>query len=312
MPTLDENLKIASESMQAAQVVKPDRSELDSIKKFCSEEVQMRTKNAEIAAELKALRVLQKASKATLLNELKSSNIECLALSKDDAKRFDTACAAEGLEAVPHFIRLLKTNKDSTITSDIIQEALETLSSDDLRESSGENKQETIKEAILKNIRRTIRSFTESVKLMTSLPRGTDIYEVPEASASIGETIYALWRTEQIIKRKLAEKKTDPEVTKRQNELKEIIEGFFVRTGLTAQRIIVEGKPYKLMRRVSVRKPKVGIGKLSEMLDEVIRSIDPASFKPVDIIRGLQIQLSSLPPETKTSISLATVKVETD
>jgi len=309
MPTLAENLKKADESMQAAQTVKPDKAELDSIKKFCSEEVLRRTKHAEVSAELKALRATQKAAKEALLTELKNNNLECLALSKDDAKRFDTACASEGIESVPHFIRLLKSNKDSTITPDIVQEALESLSMDDLSETSG-TKQDAIKEAILKNIRRTIRSYTETVKLMPSLPRGLDIYEITEAQASTSETTFALWRTQQLIKQKLAEKKTDPDVTKKQNELKEIIEGFFVRTGLTSQRIVVEGRPYKLMRRVSVRKPKVGIGKLSDMLDEVIKTINPASFKPVDIIRGLQIQLSSLPPETKTSISLSTVKVE--
>ena len=233
-----------------------------------------------------------------------------MALSKDDAKRFDTMCATEGLETTPHFVRILQTNKDSTITPDVIQEALETLSATELKEAQGTTPQEAIKDAILKNVRRTIRSFTETAKLMTAMPRGTDIYDIAEVPTSVSDTIYGLWRTEQLIKKKLEEKKIDPEISKKQKDLKDIIEGFFVRTGLTAQRIVVEGRPYKLTRRVSVRKPKVGIGKLSQMLDELIATIDPATFKPVDIIRGLQIQLTSLPPETKTSISLGAVKVE--
>lgn len=310
MPTLDENLKSARESMHAAQTVRPDASELDSIKKFCNEEVQMKLKNAEITAELKALRASQKSAKELLLNELKNTNQPCIALSKEQAKTFEATCAAEGLESVPHFLRLVQTNKDSSITPDIIQEALETLSINEIKEADGSTIHDAIKDAILKNVRRTIRSYTESIKLTMSMPRGSDIYEIAETKDETADTILRLWRTEQDIKKKLAEKKIDPEVSKRQNDLKEIIEGFFVRTGLTTQRIVVEGRPYKLSRRVSVRKPKVGIGKLSQMLDEIIATIDPKSFKPVDIIRGLQIQLSGLPPEMKTSITLGAVKVE--
>jgi hypothetical protein len=309
MPTLEENLGSAEASVQAAQVVKPDANELDCIKKFCAEEVAKRARTSEATKILKGLRASQKMFRESLLKELKASGEQCFALSKADAKRLDDECAKAGRSNVPRFVRNVQSNKDSSITPEIIQESLESLTSDDLNETNATG-HEAIKAAILQSIRRSIRSFTENAKLMSSLPRGQDTYDVVEASATVSDLMYQLWTTECQIKDALESKKQDPEITKAQNCFKETIEGFFVRTGLTAQRLVVEGLPYRLVRRVSVRKPKIGIGKLEKMLDDIVKDLDPKTFKPNDLIRSLQIQLSSMPPEMKTCINLCSVKAE--
>ena len=307
MPTLKENLEAADSAVRAAQTVKPEAKELDAIRKFCNEEVAHKKRVAEVAETLKTLRATQKALKSRLLEAIKASGSTCFALSKDDAKRLEKEASAAGLPQVPPFARLVQTNKDATITSEVIQEALAELTLEDITEAKGDGR-EALKNAVMQNVRRTIRSFTESVRLMTSLPRGSDHYDVPETPEATVEIIWSLWTTEQTIKKHLDAKKQDPETAQAQAALKETIEAFFVRTGLTAQRLVVEGAPYRLVRRVSVRKPKIGIGKLEPMLDKVLRDIKLEAFRPVDVIRGLQIQLASVPSETKTSVSLCAVK----
>jgi hypothetical protein len=70
----------------------------------------------------------------------------------------------------------------------------------------------------------------------------------------------------------------------------------------------VDSKAYKLVRRVSVRKAKIGIGQVEKMLDHVLKDIRPESFKPAEVCREIQILMTSLPPETKSSIKLCAVK----
>ena len=311
---LAKNLELAKSAMETAQVVKPDVTELDAIKRFCSAEVKFREDSATSTAELKDLRLQQKNLKLDILKDFKGTN-KCLALSKADALRLDTDSATAGIDNVPRFLRLLQSNKDATITTEIIQEALESITTEDVREASLANPEDTrlaIRNLVLTNVRRLIRSYTETMKISESVQRGMNIYDVPELSIDSSTKMWTIWSLDKTIKRTLESKKQEKDVTEKHNELKEKIEGYFIRTGLTAQRIVVSGKPYKLTRRVSVRKPKIGIGKIEKLLDDVLenetlfKTFD--NFRPQDLIRCLQIQLTSVPPETKSTIVLSSIK----
>jgi len=309
-----EQLDASDEIIKTAQAVKPDTKELEAIRSFCADEVKRRNENAEITESLKLLRKTQKALKSELQESLKAlKDTKCAALSKTDLERLDTEASKAGLASMPPFVRLLQTNKDASINAEVIQEALESVSSEDLREASetSESSSQVILNLILTNIRRLIRSYSESIKLVPNLPRGMTLYETEEAPTALANKMFELWTTEQKIKAALDLKKSN-EGSSRQNAAhKEKIESFFIRTGLTAQRLVVEGKTYRLIRRISVRKPKIGIGKLESILEEVSQSEDfrnNSIFKPSDWIRAIQMQLSSLPPETKSTIALCSVK----
>lgn len=320
------NLEQAEEAMQKAQVVKPDPKELEAIKKFCTEEVKQRSKTADMAAELKTLRARQKALKDDLLKALQAieRGPKAVALSKADAQRLEALASSEGLPGVPPYLRLNTTNKDGTITPEVIQEALESITPEDLEEAAvalkadgtpdDKLKSAAVRKVALDNIRRLIRSYTESPKLLANLPRGLNVYDLAEAPSELADKMWSSWSTEQAIKRALAAKKQDPAAVKAQGDLKTKIEAFFVRTGLTAQRLVVEGQPYRLVRRVSVRKPKLGIGKLETILDEVLTdALGPSGvFRPTELIRALQIQVTSLPPETKSTVALCAVRAPKD
>ena len=306
----DDDLNNALSALSEAQVIKPDAAELDAIKTFCNIEVKLKANILTASERVLALRAESKMFKQKLEAIIKGR--KCLALSKADAARFDLMATQAAVEPMPPFLRLVSANKDATITTEVIQEALETITQDDFKES------EDIKTVVLKNIRRTIRSFTESMKIMPSLQRGLTSYDVPELSTEESDTMWQFWLRQQRIKESLASKKADPEAAAKKEECKKRVESFFIRTGLISQRIVVEGHPYKLVRRVSVRKPKIGIGRLEKMLDDVLQDLQltaPAAhthFKSEPLIKALQIQVSSVAPETKTTVSLSSIKESDD
>jgi hypothetical protein len=300
-----EDLNDALSALSEAQVIKPDAAELEAIKTFCNIEVKLKANVLTASERVLALRAESKMFKQKLEAIIKGR--KCLALSKADAARFDLLATQAAVETMPPFLRLVPANKDATITTEVIQEALESITQQDFTEA------EDIKGVVLKNIRRTIRSFTESMKIMPSLQRGMTSYDVPELSSEEADTMWQFWLRQQRIKESLASKKADPEAAAKKEECKKRVESFFIRTGLISQRIVVEGHPYKLVRRVSVRKPKIGIGRLEKMLDEVLQDlqITPTTFRSEPLIKALQIQVSSVAPETKTNVSLSAIK-ETD
>ena len=301
-----EQLVTASAALEEITKVKPENEEKKAIKTFCTEEVQRKLESQKISAEVAVLRAVQKDCK------LKLSKAKCLMLSKEDHAKYEKMCASEGLPSMPPYLRTVKTNKDGSITPEILQEAIDCLTPQDLSEASGGRPVEIIKEAILKAVRRIIRTYTETTKLMDNMPRGKTVYDMDTAPPEIAETMFTSWRTQHEVKKLLESKKIDPEESKAHNVLKEKVESYFIRAGITAQRIVVDSKAYKLVRRVSVRKAKIGIGQVEKMLDQVLKDIRPDSFKPAEVCREIQILMTSLPPETKSSIKLCAVKDPAD
>lgn len=303
----DEDLKDAQSALSEAQVIKPDANELEAIKTFCNIEVKLKANILSASERVLALRAESKMFKQKLEAIIKGR--KCLALSKADAARFDLLASQSCINSMPPFLRLVSANKDATITPEVIQEALESITQEDFTE------EDDIKSVVLKNVRRTIRSFSETMKIMSSLQRGLTSYDVPELSTEEADSMWQFWLRQQRIKESLASKKADPEAAAKKEECKKRVESFFIRTGLISQRIVVEGHPYKLVRRVSVRKPKIGIGRLEKMLDDVIQDMKLTSttqFKSEPLIKALQIQVSSVAPETKTTVSLTSIKESDD
>lgn len=315
MPTLEENLQSARTSMTEVQQLKPEAHEIEAIKAFCHAEIAKRAATEEISGTLKGLRQEVKSIRDSLVAVLKDTEHQTLMLSKADAKRLEDSAAAAGLPSMPPYVRLIVNSKDSSVTPEVIQEALEAITQEDLQEAAGAvgpdaGPHAALKHVVLANIRRLVRNFTEQVRLNHGLPRGLGHYDVAEAASSVADSMYRLWTLENQIKSALEAKRAQASETRSTDELKRRIETFFVRTGLTAQRIVVEGRTYRLVRRVSVRRPKVGLSKLEDFLNAVLAEpgFQGARVRTAELIRGLHIQLASVPPETKTSVSLCAVR----
>lgn len=299
----------------------PDAVELEAIKRFCLEESKRKQETTERASSVKDLRLTQKQLRTELTAFLQKTDKKVVALSKADCKRFGETCLKNNHLTLPPILRIVRTNKDLTITPEVIQEAIECITEDDLRDAASKDaankdsaegksheirKKDIMKAAILTNLRRIIRSYNESLKLLSSLPRTESLYDIDEADAEIAEKMFKMWTTEQTIKDLLKENKVVVDNT----EVKSKVESYFIRTGLTAQRIIVEGKPFRLVRRVSILKPKIGIGKFEAILTETLETSKDLNLNT--IIKNLQIQISSQPPETKSKVSLCSIKEAKD
>lgn len=318
------NLASAQSAIEAAEVVKPSSEELKAISAFCKSEIKRRQTEEKICDDIRVLRVQQKLLKAQLTKDIvKLCNSEsglpkCVALTKEDSKRYEELAKAENLEPMDPFARIVQVNKDASITPEVIQEALENVSSEDLQEAAAAASEDgtvttrtTVRQLVLTNIRRIIRSFVETLKMSDSLPRGSTVYDVADAPSDVAARMWKLWSLDQNIKKNLSKKKdTTATQTPSEEGLKTKIESFFIRTGLTAQRIVIEGHAYRLVRRISVRKPKIGVGRFEQILDT---SLDEAlidkinNFKPIDFMKALQIQLSSVPAESKSNVVLCKI-----
>lgn len=286
---------------------KPEASEIEAIRLFCAAEVQKRNASQAMKAQVSKLRTIVNEKRTALIEYMKSiqDDSNCAAISRSDALRLDKASNDLGLKPMPRYVRLLKTNKDTNITSEIIQEALQGISIEDLKENmtADTDAQKTFKEVILKSFRRLIRSYTTSLKLVNSALRGLTLYDLPECPMQVADNMWALWNAEQEIKALLENKPKNDHP-----ELKERIENYFVRTGLSSQRIVVESRPWRLVRKVSIQKMRIGIGRIENMLDDALKNQSFERFNASEIIHFLQVQISSLPPETKTSVGLCAVK----
>lgn len=304
--TLQENLETSEKTLENVARSKPEQEEKKAIKFFCNEEVRRKLEADKLNDSLVELRAAQKSLKSKLA-QIKT----CVMISKEDNAKYEKMCSSLGIPQMPPYLRVLRTNKDGTITPEVIQEAIDSLTPQDIAEKKDSgNEKEVIRDAILQAIRRVIRTFSETNKLMTSIPRGMTTYDIETAKPEVSELMFQYWKTDHEIKGLLSSKKIDPELNKQQNDLKDKIESYFIRAGITAQRIVVDTKPYRLVRRISVRKTKVGIGQIQKMLEEILEGISVESFKPNEVTRQLQILLTSMPPETKTCIKLCAVKEE--
>lgn len=316
MSTIDDSLAEADAAMEA-QLVKPEASELEAIKAFCTIQLERRKATEAVAESLKLEKGTAKNDKAVLMRLVKSSGHKSAMLSKTQMARLEAITAAEGLESVPPYARIVAGNKDATITPEIIKEALEAVTPEDLEEAAktAGTFLEAVKAAALQQVRNGIRSYSEVLRLNSSLERGSSVYETPELSDDAADLMLRIWRAEQRAKALGVQKKAALEgSSEKLKALEPRIDAFFVRTGTTSQRIVVESTPFRLVRRISVRKPRLGIGKVELFLTEVLTSfgaIESASQfqrQAAAIIKQLQTKLTSVPPETKTSIGLCSVK----
>jgi len=302
---------MAEEAMDSAEQMRPEENELLAIKTFCNLEVKIRQRKATVADEIKILRqnanVLKEQLKKDLLEA--SPQMKCASISKADATALGLIDPKGDFGGVPPYLRIYTSNKDSAINAEVIQEAIEAITAEDIQEAEGSTVAEKVRSIILDNLRRIIRNHHEYIKLATSLPRGTTLYAIPEVSTETARRMVDLWLTERKIREKNEARRVDSDVRSALNENKSLVDAFFSRTGLTAQRIVVEGTPYRLVKRISVRRPKMTLTKVEPLLDMALAKIKTfKEFRPSDIIRDLQIEISNIAPECKSNIVLCAVR----
>jgi hypothetical protein len=304
-----------SDDAASAQIIEPTKKEKTVLSLYCALSLQCKKIEADASAKTKDLKPLLKDLRTGLMESLKESQQEILLIPIEIRKQADTRLASLGLPSIPPYIRLVKNNKDLSISSAIIEESIVALNAEDIMESETKNGKEALIECIMASVRRLIRSFSEQIKLCESVPRGIKAADVEHASAELCEEAIRLHETTSKISLTESQKRDSVSETKRELAAKiSTVQEFFDRSNITHQRVILENNPYNLCKRISVVKSKVTLAALTEIVGG---SIEGKLNKKEDAVKLLAdrtaltkmilTKMSLLPVSTKVTIHLQKV-----
>jgi hypothetical protein len=316
MSTVQKDLQM-SDSIASAQIIKPTKKEKSCLSSYCALSLQVKKEEAATLEKVKTKKPLIKDIRANLLETLKESDCEILLLPHDLRKQADQRALSLGLDPIPPYIRLVKNNKDLSITSEIVAEAIASLDPNDVMENEKENVKEALVDCILASIRRLVRSYSEQIKLTESVPRCIKAADVQIASHEISEEAIRLHELSNEVLKSESTKRENITMAKKEMAQKvQQIEEYFNRGSITYQRVILENNPYNLCKRISVTKPKISFPVLTELLNSSIQKLT----KKQDIIKYLEnrdvltksllTKISTIPSTTKVAIHLQKIKVQ--
>lgn len=154
------------------------------------------------------------SAKKELTEIMKGLEDKTFTFSKDRLRQMEMLCAAEGLPAVPPFVRWMTANKDSQIKDALIEEALESVTPEDIEEQKAHDLEagnvgddgsprsfrEVLQDVIVTKMRQNVRSVTTSVKMTPNLERGRKYHEVPERD-DLSEKVLAWHMNDHRIKK---------------------------------------------------------------------------------------------------------------
>jgi hypothetical protein len=296
-----ESLALSEEAYARSIPVVALEQEKAALRDFCT--LQLRKRELTTAGETtKKCRDTIKTSKAAVLDFMTRSDIQCLVFSKDQYEAAQSDLP-EGIDMIPMYVRLVRTNKDSPITPDIVDEAIDSVTDDDIEEHKG------VVPAIMAKVRIEIRTYVNAVKLMHNKERNQNIYDIPDVPDQL-YPILIQWHTaqEQLTALQQQNRETVSEVTASINRVKSMVSTFFERTNTLNQRVVLNDKTYRISRKVSVRHEKVGLGKLEELLSQQDRQDRQDRQDLATLKTAVRHALQNIPPVTKTDICFSLVR----
>lgn len=304
----------------------PSDIERSNISKFCSLSLKCKQLQYETANLVKSLKPQVKKLREDLLGLLKESKEEVLLIPQEFRKKFKLE---KGFE-IPAYIRLSQNTKDLSITPQIVQEAINAISEDDLLESVEDNEHsyESLINLVISSVRRLIRSFNEQPKICDSVPRGVKACDVKVAEETLIKLAFNLFEKSEFVLQSERKKREQANFVKRDMELcTGSVKDYFERSQLTSQRVSLENKSYNLCYRTTVKRPKINAKMLGNIMHDTLKDCDLicinlkngqnrpiqkhellAKFKKGDFCRVLLSKLSAIEAETKKSVYLQSLK----
>jgi len=318
----EELLQQADKIAEDQEVIKPTDSEKSCIASFCTVSLKCKKLEAEAREKVKDAKPKVKELRERLLESMKADSVEILQVPNDLRKRASAASLASGGEAFPAYIRVTKNSKDVTITPEVVEEAFNGLTEEDILESQ-EDGTDALISAVLVSVRRLIRSFNEQAKLTHSLPRGVKAVDVEIADASLAEDALKLHSTSEEVLKVEREKREAIAKLKQDIQAKSAdVEKFFTRANMTSQRVNLDNEAYNLCCRTTVTRPKVTLKLLENFLQDGVKdcltagskrkptkSDVLASFKTKkdELLRILSAKLNTLTSSSKKIVHLQRV-----
>lgn len=310
----DERLEEADSIAESQALITPTEQEKNCIANFCSLSLKHKKLENDAKETLKDVKPIVKDLRDDILERMKVSNFEIVQIPQAMRKEAN----ARLQDSLPPYIRVIKNTKDISITSEIIEEALENLSEEEVQEKQGDV--EAIVEALLCGVRRLIRSFNEQAKLTDSIPRGVKPADIEFADEDLAREAIRLHEQNNLVL------KTEKEKRDRQDSFKvdiekqgEVLKGFFQRANTCTQRVNMEGQAYNLCCRTTVTRPKVTIKVLQEFVIEGVKEclipnkrgkinkselISALSTKKEELKKCLSAKMATVKSTSKTVVHL--------
>ena len=321
-PDINSSLDEADRIAEEQQIVYPTENEKKSISSYCTLTLKCKEIEAKAKQDVKDIKPVIKNLREKLLSLIKESKEEILQIPLHIRNSADSKLSSS-MPKTPAYIRLTKNTKDITISSDILNDAFDNLTEDDVNECKLDGC-DAIIECIINSVRRLIRSFNEQAKLTDTIPRGMRPADIKFASEDL--SIYAIELHELSTKISLTEKsKRDLVNASKQDIEKKLpdVETFFSRANTTSQRVNLENQSYNLCCRQSVSKPKVTLKILEHILEDsvkptfldkkIIHKKDILSVlhtKKTELLKLVQLKLGNLKTTTKKKIHLQRIGVK--
>ena len=311
------NLLGAADSAASKDEIAPTDDERATIRAFCKLELNLKntekTARANLAEDKKKLAEVRKSLMAALVE----ANVEILAIPKSVRLKAEEESK---ISVVPPYIRLVKTTKDLAITASIVEDAFRNLSEDDIRESDTQSGVEAITALVLEDVRRSIRSVSQSVRLVESVPRGIRAADIDFASAELCDSAIEYHLLSSVIDSAESAKRDVVQGEKTQLEARRpIVEKYFLRTELSYQRITLDEVQYNLCRRVKPIKPRITVKIVTQLLVTTIAQVfkgrkltreqaaQAIADKRAELSKSVSHGIAAIPVTYKTSIHLQKV-----
>lgn len=292
-----DGLRLADAAI-ARDVVVPVAStdEKTFLREFCLLNIKKRDLTSS-TEDKKLLRDRIKRAKDTLQQFMSKNAVSCMALSKEQYAAVEKSTGEADVPMMPMYVRLLRSNKDSAITQDILVEAIDSVTPELVKECG------STKAAILQNVRTAIRSYSYSIKMSDSKERNQHVYEITD----VPEDLVAVLLDMHVATTKMStlsseHKEAVSEITGDINRLKASVSRYFEKAGVVTQRVVLDGNPYRITRKVSVRREKLGLIKLESMLD----ALDLSNL--VKAKERIVATIENTPPTTKSDIVFCAVR----
>ena len=315
-----------ADTIAETQLLKPSALEIAAIKEYCKWVLEKRGLEADLKEKTKAFREAAKAAKTELLEFMKTSEDKTLTFSKAKLGELESVCAAEGLPGVVPYLRLVTSQKDSPIKAAFLEEALSTLTVDDLDEMKQSDKDNSVgprpfrdllMDVILFKLRHSIRSVTETLKMSGSLERGKKFHEIPENDSLADKFLVWHQNEARLKKAREAHKDTMADLATKIKECEAQVQVFFTRTQTTSQKLVLQDKTYRLVRKTTTKTSRVGLTTVQPWITECLDQFKVDTFRSFQkqqatVLKELQSRMDTQPIEAKTSVQLVAIKAATD
>jgi hypothetical protein len=257
---------------------------------------------------------------------MKLVNKDCLVIPKTMLRQAEEEAQESKFTPPPPYLRIKTNNKDLSITDEVLSDAIDQISIEDVEEQDIISGRAALIKAIVDVVRRNIREFKEQFVMTSSIPRGTRAVDIDDADESTANMAIELCRLQNEIAK--IEKGSKDDIIELKQIMKAVqphVDAFFVRGNFSSQRVQLGELPFNLMRRETQSKPKLNFKSLLTLVESGVEDVFEHTksktdtkeaalhilSKPKardDLKRLILSKFASIPSVKKVSIHLKSLK----